>query len=223
MENYSPHQGTLLIVDDNLKNLKVLMDLLRDRGFDILVARSGEEALSRIDYRLPDLILLDVMMPGPDGFEICRRLKAYETTREIPIIFMTALTDVQSKLKGFEVGGVDYVTKPLEYQEVMARLQAQLTIRRLQQDLVEKNAELQAKNEALQQALDQVNLLSGLLPICANCKKIRDEQGRWQEVTVYIRDHSEAEFSHGICPDCMQKLYPGYYHSSSSSGRQASS
>lgn len=213
METRPPQKGTLLIVDDNLKNLKVLLDLLKDFGFAISVARSGEEALERASRRTPDLILLDVMMPGLNGFETCRRLKANETTREIPIIFMTALTDVESKLKGFEVGGVDYVTKPVEYQEVMARLNAHLTIRQLQQDLTEKNAELRAKNEQLQQALDHVKRLGGLLPICANCKKIRDDQGYWQDVAIYIRDHSEADFTHGICPDCIQKLYPDFYRS----------
>jgi DNA-binding response OmpR family regulator len=208
-----PHSSqTLLIVDDNLKNLKVLLDLLKDSGFTISVAKSGEEALERASRWTPDLILLDVMMPDLDGFETCRRLKTSKTTREIPVIFMTALADVESKLKGFEVGGVDYVTKPLEYQEVIARLNTHLIIRRLQQDLAEKNAELQAKNEQLQQALNQVKTLSGLLPICANCKKIRDDQGYWQDVAVYIREHSEADFTHGICPDCMQKLYPDFYH-----------
>ncbi|HMQ51502.1 MAG TPA: response regulator [Anaerolineae bacterium] len=210
MDIHQPQDDTLLIVDDNLKNLKVLLDLLKDHGFDISVARNGEETLERAGRRPPDLILLDVMMPGLDGFETCRRLKANETTREIPIIFMTALTDVESKLKGFEAGGVDYVTKPLEYQEVIARLNTHLTIRRLQQDLADKNAELQTKNEQLQQALDQVKLLSGLLPICSNCKKIRDDQGYWQDIAVYIRDHSEAEFTHGICPDCMRTLFPEY-------------
>jgi DNA-binding response OmpR family regulator len=213
METQQPQKGTLLIVDDDLKNLKVLLDMLKDFGFAISVARSGEEALARASRRTPDLILLDVMMPGLDGFETCRRLKVNQTTGEVPIIFMTALTDVASKLKGFEVGGVDYVTKPVEYQEVMARLNAHLTIHRLQQDLAQKNTELRAKNEQLQQTLDQVKILSGLLPICANCKKIRDDQGYWQDVAVYIRDHSEAEFTHGICPGCMLKLYPDFKHS----------
>lgn len=213
MELHQPQKGTLLIVDDNFRNLKVLLDLLKDFGFAISVARSGEEALERVSRRIPDLILLDVMMPEMDGFETCRRLKANETTRKIPVIFMTALTDVESKLKGFEMGGVDYVTKPVEYQEVIARLNAHLTVHRLQQDLAEKNAELQTKNEQLQRALDQVKMLSGLLPICANCKKIRDDQGYWQDVAAYIRDHSEADFTHSICPDCMQKLYPGFYQS----------
>ncbi len=211
MDALQPLKGTLLIVDDNLKNLKSLLGLLKDMGFGLIVAQNGEEALERVSHPLPDIILLDVMMPGLDGFETCRRLKANEVSREIPIIFMTALTDVGSKLKGFEMGGVDYVTKPIEYQEVIARLNTHLTIRRLQQSLEEKNAELQTKNEQLQQALDQVKTLSGLLPICANCKKIRDDQGYWQDVAVYIRDHSEADFTHSICPECMQKLYPDFY------------
>jgi DNA-binding response OmpR family regulator len=213
MDGLHPNEGTLLIVDDNPTNLKVLLGLLKDRGFSLVIAKSGEEALERVNQPLPDIILLDVMMPGMDGFETCRRLKASEMTCEIPIIFMTALTDVESKLKGFEVGGVDYVTKPVEYQEVIARLNAHLTIRRLQQNLADKNTELQSKNEQLQQALDHVKSLSGLLPICANCKKIRDDQGYWQDVAVYIRDHSEADFTHGICPDCVQKLYPDFYRS----------
>lgn len=213
MDGLPSPQGTLLIVEDNLKNLKVLLGLLKDRGFNLVIAKSGEEALERAGQLLPDVILLDIRMPGMDGFETCRRLKASEMTCEIPIIFMTALTDVESKLKGFEVGGVDYVTKPVEYQEVIARLNAHLTIRRLQKSLVEKNAELQTKNEQLQQVLDQVKSLSGLLPICANCKKIRNDQGYWQDVAVYIRDHSEADFTHGICPDCIQKLYPDLYRS----------
>jgi DNA-binding response OmpR family regulator len=213
METDQSHTRALLIVDDDLKNLRVLLDLLKDFGFAISVARNGEEALERASRRPPDLILLDVMMPGLDGFETCRRLKADQTTAEVPIIFMTALADVESKLKGFEMGGVDYVTKPIEYQEILARLNAHLTIRRLQQDLAAKNAELQAKNEQLQQALAQVKKLSGLLPICANCKKIRDDQGYWQDVAVYIQEHSEADFTHGICPDCIQKLYPDLYRS----------
>ena len=137
MDIHQPQDDTLLIVDDNLKNLKVLLDLLKDHGFDISVARNGEEALERAGRRPPDLILLDVMMPGLDGFETCRRLKANETTREIPIIFMTALTDVESKLKGFEEGGEVFMTKPLEYQEMSPRLNVYLTVRRLQQRLAD--------------------------------------------------------------------------------------
>jgi PleD family two-component response regulator len=211
MEAIEARKALILIVDDNPKNLKVMLGLLKRADFDISVARSGQEALKRANDLAPDIILLDVMMPDLDGFETCQRLKTNPATATIPVIFMTALTDVESKVKGFAAGGVDYVTKPVESGELLARLMTHLALRRLQKSLEAKNAELQAKNEQLQQALGQVKTLSGLLPICANCKKIRDDQGYWQDVAVYIRDHSEADFTHGICPDCMGKLYPDFY------------
>lgn len=185
--------------------------MLETADFRTLIAIDGEKALQQIERFLPDLILLDVIMPGLDWFETCRRLKAAEATREIPVIFMTALDDVESKIKGFEVGAVDFITKPIEHQEVLARVTTHLTIRALQQELQKKNQQLEAKNNQLQEALDKIKRLRGLLPICANCKKIRDDQGHWQDVAVYIRNHSEADFSHGICPDCLKKLYPDLY------------
>jgi DNA-binding response OmpR family regulator len=211
-------KSKVLMVDDNPQYLKVLLGFLRKFGFEISVAQSGEEALTRLAYFSPDIILLDVMMSGLDGFEICRRIKASESGRDIPVIFMTALTDVDSKVKAFEAGAVDFVTKPIQYREVIARVIAQLSLRRLQQMLREKNEqlrvknlELEAKNEQLQEALANIKTLRGLLPICANCKQIRDDQGYWHDVAEYVHTHSEAHFTHGICPKCMKKLYPDYY------------
>ena len=131
------HQGKMvLIVDDNLTNLRVLVDALSEDGFNVAVAKSGERALAQLAEILPDLILLDVRMPaGIDGFETCRRLKALEETRDIPVIFMTALSDPVDKVRGFELGGVDYITKPLHVEEVLARVQTHLTLRQLQQQL----------------------------------------------------------------------------------------
>lgn len=188
--------AVILAVDDNLTNLQILLDYLTDAGFKIIVAEDGEEALERAEFACPDLILLDVMMPGIDGFETCRRLKENPKTKEIPIIFITALSGPTDKVKGFESGGTDYIAKPFYQEEVLARITAHLTIRRQQ--------------KALEEALDKVKLLSGFLPICCNCKKIRNDTGYWEQIEVYIRDHSEAEFSHGICPECMKKLYPEY-------------
>ncbi|MCB0165139.1 MAG: hypothetical protein KDI79_12985 [Anaerolineae bacterium] len=106
----------------------------------------------------------------------------------------STVTDLPHKVTGFEVGGVDYLTKPIELPELLGRVKAHITIRR-QQKLIE------AHNKELQEALAKVKLLSGLLPICMNCKQICDDEGYWQQVEVYIRDHSEVDFSHGICPD----------------------
>ena len=117
---------SILIVDDMPVNLAVLVDYLEEYGFNIRIARRGETALQRVQYDAPNLILLDVLLPGIDGFETCRRLKANASTAEIPVIFMTSLASAEDKIKGFEVGAVDYVTKPLQQAEVLARLTTHL-------------------------------------------------------------------------------------------------
>jgi DNA-binding response OmpR family regulator len=213
-----PSESTILIVDDNLQNLKILLGFLNDSGFDIYVAKSGEETLTLVNRFRPDIILLDVMMPGLDGFETCRRLKANNETRQIPVIFMTALNDVESKVEGFEAGGVDFITKPVELQEVLARVTTHLTLRHLQTSLQQKNdqlqeviGQLQERNRQLQEALDNVKTLRELLPICANCKRIRDDRGYWHQLESYFHTHAEIDFTHGICPDCAQELYPDVY------------
>jgi len=140
----------ILLVDDNSSNLSVLSDYLEDCGFTTRVATDGKLALQRAQRIQPALILLDVMMPpGIDGFETCRRLKAEESTKDIPVIFMTALSSTEDKLKGFEVGGVDYITKPIQQQEVLARVTAQLRIRDLTLKLQKQNQENLVLNEQL--------------------------------------------------------------------------
>jgi len=119
---------TLLIIDDTPANLAVVVDGLESHGFSVVIAQEGEEGLERARFVAPDLILLDVMMPGVDGFEVCRRLKALPETRDIPVIFMTSLTDVADKVNGFRVGAVDYVTKPLQIDEVVARVTTHLAL-----------------------------------------------------------------------------------------------
>ncbi|MDZ7963261.1 MAG: response regulator [Aulosira sp. DedQUE10] len=124
---------TVLIVDDNLANLGVLSDVLDQAGLEVWVAKSGEVALERVKYALPNLILLDVMMPEIDGFETCRQLKASPQTKDIPIIFMTALSDTTNKVEGFQAGAVDYITKPFQQQEVLSRVKLHLKLHKLAQ------------------------------------------------------------------------------------------
>jgi signal transduction histidine kinase len=126
---------TILIVDDTPANLSVLLQCLSDAGHRVLVAEDGEEALELIAQAVPDLVLLDVMMPGIDGFETCRRLRADPVTAELPVIFMTALTDTREKLAGFAAGAVDYITKPVQHEEALARVATHLQIRRLRREL----------------------------------------------------------------------------------------
>src|SRR5512137_916390 len=119
MNDMQPNATTILIVDDNPTNLGVLFNALSQMGFKVLVAEDGERALNQVERIQPQLILLDVLMPGIDGFETCRRIKTLEAGKAIPIIFMTALSDTVDKLKGFEAGGVDYITKPLQHEEIL--------------------------------------------------------------------------------------------------------
>jgi len=135
--------GTILIVDDMPANLEVVTSHLERQGYRAVVALSGDEGIERAEYVQPDLILLDVMMPGIDGFEICRRLKGNERTRAIPVIFMTALADTTDKLAGFAAGAVDYVTKPLNGAEVLARIESHLALYALRRQLAAQNAQLQ--------------------------------------------------------------------------------
>lgn len=140
---------TLLIVDDIPTNLKVLLTYLHDLNYEVLVAQNGEDALEKVAYAKPDLVLLDVMMPKMDGFEVCRRLKMDDKFRDIPVIFMTALTDTVDKIKGFEIGAVDYIIKPIQHEEVLARVTTHLNLRNLQKLLKEQNLSLERKNADL--------------------------------------------------------------------------
>jgi len=127
--------GTILVVDDKPANIKLLFDALQGTGYRTLAALEGESAVRQAELAAPDLILMDVMMPGIDGFEACRRLKAHPATRHIPVIFMTALADTADKIKGFKAGGADYLTKPLQHDEVVARIDAQIGRHRLWADV----------------------------------------------------------------------------------------
>jgi len=133
-------QAVILLVDDNLNNLKLLIEYLKHSGLKVLIARNGEEAIQRAKLAIPDLILLDIMMPGMNGYDTCKQLKDNPQTSEIPIIFMTALADTSNKVKGFEHGAVDYITKPFQHEEVLMRISTHLTIIRQKQRLAELNA-----------------------------------------------------------------------------------
>jgi two-component system sensor histidine kinase/response regulator len=135
MDNHKNNEARILIVDDNPTNVDVLLDYLQNVGFEISIAESGLRALKLCQHELPNLILLDMMMPGLDGLETCRRLKANPKTQNIPIIFMTAISDTVSKVNAFQSGAVDYVTKPIQVEEVLARIQTHLSIQTLQQSL----------------------------------------------------------------------------------------
>jgi signal transduction histidine kinase/DNA-binding response OmpR family regulator len=169
----------ILLVDDALTNIKVLLTVLQEAGLRVLVAKSGKSALEKLQTITPDLILLDVVMQGMDGFETCRQLKALEATRSIPVIFMTALSDDVDKVKGLSLGAVDYITKPFQPEEVLARVHIHLKLRRLSQELEHQyqlsqqfNAELERQVQERTQELQQSFEFEALLRRITD--KVRD-------------------------------------------------
>lgn len=183
------NQSFVLIVDDNPTNLELLERMLSKIGGKLVTINNGLEALEFAKKNNPNLILLDVIMPEMDGYEVCERLKKNPDTKNIPVIFLTGKAGSEDIVRGFEVGGVDYVTKPFISVELFARVKTQIR---------------------LKQAFDEIKTLKGFIPICAKCKKIRDDNGFWKRVEKYIEDHSEAKFTHGICPDCLKDVYSKY-------------
>ena len=152
--------ATIFVVDDNRENLKVLVQYLLDIDIDVVPLRSGEELLELLKERLPEMILLDIMMPGGiDGYETCRRLKVNDTTKDIPVLFMSALTDTLDKVSGFNVGAVDYITKPIETEELLSRIHTHLSISRLQKELFEMNTQLEEKVLMRTEELRETNKL----------------------------------------------------------------
>lgn len=158
------YNANILIVDDTPENLTVLWQVLTHQGYQIRPALSGEIALQAVETAVPDLILLDILMPDMDGYEVCARLKADKKTRDIPVIFISAFDGIEDKIRAFSEGGVDYITKPLHADEVLARVKTHLTLRSLANSLEEKNIELQ-------RALDELKQMRDSQPICSKCKK----------------------------------------------------
>lgn len=183
---------TVLVVDDTPSNLQVLFTYLECAGFTVLLAQNGQRALQIINVLLPDLILLDVLMPDINGLEICRQLKNQVTTQEIPIIFLTALSETNHKIQGFAVGGVDYITKPIDQQEVIARIKTHLALRHVRQNLLERNQELQKEIKSRQQIeikLQQaLNAEASIRLITERIRDSLDEKQVLQTITQELVD-----------------------------------
>lgn len=190
----------ILIAEDDPISRRLLEASLQRWGHRILAAPDGQaayEALSRNDA--PPLAILDWMMPHLDGPTVCRQLRDNSTKRFLYIILLTARTDKQDIAAGLLSGADDYITKPFDREELQARVNVGVRLAILQQKFAERVAELE-------DALKRVKQLQGLLPICCYCKCIRNDENYWQRVEVYIGEHSDARFSHGICPKCFEAV-----------------
>jgi DNA-binding response OmpR family regulator len=189
-----------LIAEDNSTTRLLLTSTLTDWGYEVTATCNGAEAWRELQSReAPALVLLDWKMPEMDGIEVCRRLRRLPEAQTAHVILVTARGGKEDIVAGLEAGADDYITKPFEPSELRARLQAGARIVELQQSLADRVHELES-------ALARVKQLQGLLPICAYCKKIRDDQNYWQQVEAYISSHAEVQFSHGICPDCHERV-----------------
>lgn len=200
----------ILIVDDVEENLRVLEAFLSRAGHkDIPKASSAREAYQLLEeHESIDLILLDIMMPEISGIDACRKIKADERLKDIPVIMVTARDDMESLEAAFSAGAMDYVVKPLRKIELLARVNSAIRLKREMDERKKREHDLEEQKNALQAALNEIKVLRGFLPICAHCKKIRDVQGFWHQLEAYIMSHADVRFSHGICESCLETHYP---------------
>lgn len=202
---------SILIVDDSPEIRSVLQIILEAEGYQpLLITESAREAFHCLGLDNPnspptevELVLMDIQMPDLDGVEACRRIKAADRVRDIPVIMVTAMAESGFLEAAFAAGAVDYVTKPLHRVELLARIRSALRLKR-------EMDHRKAREQELEQALRENKILQGLLPICATCKKIRDDHGAWNRLEDYITEHSEATFTHGICAECARKIHPDW-------------
>jgi sigma-B regulation protein RsbU (phosphoserine phosphatase) len=188
----------VVIAEDDAVSRRILETLLRKWGYEVTTTLDGEAAWEVLKGpNAPSLAILDIMMPGIDGLELCRRLRQSPGIIPPYIILLTANHGVREIVKGIEAGADDYLTKPYDRDELRVRVQVGARIIELQRNLAERVQQLEV-------ALNHVKQLQGILPICSYCKKIRNDLNYWQNVESYVSDHSQAEFSHGICPSCYE-------------------
>ena len=194
----------ILIAEDDKTSCNILKALLTKQGYEVLETVDGAQALQEMQKPdAPSLAILDWLMPQMDGPEVVRRIRTVQSDQPPYIIILTVKSEKIDIVAGLDAGADDYLAKPYDPGELYARVNVGRRILAMQAAMAEKVHQLQ-------NTLEHIKTLRGIIPICASCKKIRDDKGYWNQVEVYIRDHSDAEFSHGICPECVQKLYPDF-------------
>ena len=190
----------LLVAEDDAFYCGILQSVLREE-YEVLIAQDGNRAWEMLQAaQAPRLALLDWQMPGLDGLQIGRKVRSHPAMGGFYLVIATVRQSLDDVLAGFEAGANDYITKPFHAEELRARL-------RVGRRVVELQAALAARVAQLQDALARVKQLQGLLPICSYCKRIRDDHDYWQQVETYMSEHSQATFTHGICPECYEKFF----------------
>ena len=190
----------ILIAEDDPVSRRLLQAALAKWGYEVIVTAHGREAWEALQKPdAPTLLVLDWLMPEMDGVEICREARKLDALKSAYIILLTSRGSKEDVVEGLEAGADDYVTKPFDHGELRARVQVGARVVQLQTALADRVRELE-------EAITSVQTLQGLLPICCYCKKIRDDGNYWHRVENYISGHANVRFSHGICPDCSDKL-----------------
>lgn len=190
----------ILIAEDDPISRKLLCTILSRQKYQIISAQNGIETWQAIQsYGAPLVIILDWMLPDIEGIEICQRVRTHYPNEPFHIILLTAYGKQEDVVKGFQYGADDYICKPFDIQELQARVYVGVRVIQLQTDLAHKIQELEKANS-------QVKKLQGLIPICSYCKKIRDDKNYWHQLERYISEHTDAIFSHGVCPECYKKF-----------------
>lgn len=194
----------ILIAEDDLTSRTILAGMLKKDGHTVTATVNGAEAWQVLQQPgAPSLVILDWMMPELDGPAVVNLVRTRETERPPYLIMLTTKGEKADIVAGLKAGANDYLAKPFDPGELRARIE-------VGRRMIEMQIALADKIEELRLALDQIKTLRGIVPICARCKMIRDDKGYWNQVEVYVHKHTEATFSHGVCPGCMKVLYPGY-------------
>jgi phosphoserine phosphatase RsbU/P len=190
----------ILIAEDDPVSSYMLETTLSKWGYRVTIANDGDLALQTLQQKdAPQLVILDWMMPNLDGIELCRKLREDPAKQSTYIILLTAKSDKKDVVIGLDMGADDYITKPFDSEELRARVRVGARMVELQNILANRITQLE-------DAMANVKQLQGILPICSHCKKVRDDQNYWQQVESYISTHTDAQFSHSICPECFEHI-----------------
>jgi DNA-binding response OmpR family regulator len=199
-------QFKVLVIDDSPEILLLSTLLLRRAGYEVLEASTGKECLDAVRTHHPDLVLLDVMLPDMTGIEVCRQIKSDESLEDIFVILASGIqVSSEHQAEGLDIGADGYIIRPISNKEFLSRVQAGERIKRAEDALREKEREQQRLVSQLREALAEIRTLKGFIPICASCKKIRDDEGYWNQFEAYISKRTDAVFSHGLCPECAEQ------------------
>ncbi len=186
----------IYVVDDDPINLRLIKAILNQNGFyNLTLLNNGNELLESMEKNKPDILLLDIMMPELSGYDILEILKQRNVWKHIPVIVITALPladEMKPLKKSFNLGAMDYISKPFNHIELMLRVKSAL--------------KLEWQRQQLEDSLDRIRNLEKMISICSYCKKVRVENAQWQDLEVYISEHSDTQFSHSICPSCYENV-----------------